>query len=96
MVPTDRILKGRVALVTGAGRGLGRAFAERLAALGCDIAIHGMRKHGPSEYGGTQTLSDVAKEIEDSHGVRSKNLLGDLTQPDDIERVVPGAVAIAR
>jgi 3-oxoacyl-[acyl-carrier protein] reductase len=84
----DRILKGRVALVTGSGRGLGRAFAERLAALGCDIAVHGMREHGPSEYGGTQTLSDVAKSTANSHGVRTVKILGDLTQPEDVERVV--------
>ena len=49
-----RMLEGQVALVTGAGRGLGRAFAERLAALGCHIAVHGMREEGPSEYGGTR------------------------------------------
>ena len=54
MVGSPRLLEGQVALVTGAGRGLGRAFAERLAALGCHIAVHGMREHGPSEYGGAR------------------------------------------
>ncbi len=85
---TDRMLEGQVALVTGAGRGLGRAFAERLAALGCHIAVHGMRENGPSEYGGTQTLTDVARAIAETHRVRTMRLLGDLTRMDDIERMV--------
>jgi NAD(P)-dependent dehydrogenase (short-subunit alcohol dehydrogenase family) len=85
---TDRMLEGQVALVTGAGRGLGRAFAERLAALGCNIAVHGMRENGPSEYGGTQTLTDVARAIAEAHRVRTVRILGDLTRVDDIERTV--------
>ena len=88
-----RMLEGQVALVTGAGRGLGRAFAERLAALGCNIAVHGMREHGPSEYGGTQTLTGVAHAIAETHGVRSAKLLGDLTRMDDITRVVQTATS---
>ena len=83
-----RMLEGQVALVTGAGRGLGRAFAERLAALGCHIAIHGMREHGPSEFGGTETLTDVARSIADRHSVRTFKVLGDLTQSEDIARVI--------
>jgi 3-oxoacyl-[acyl-carrier protein] reductase len=90
---SPRLLEGQVALVTGAGRGLGRAFAERLAALGCHIAVHGMREHGPSEFGGTQTLTDVAHAIADTHNVRTVKLLGDMTDIGDIERTVRDAEA---
>ncbi len=85
---TDRPLAGKTALVTGAGRGLGRAFAERLASLGASIALHGMRENGPAEYGEGTTLTAVAEEIAAAHRVRTLRLLGDLTRPDDIGRVV--------
>jgi 3-oxoacyl-[acyl-carrier protein] reductase len=83
-----RSLTGKVALVTGAGRGLGRAFAERLASLGADIAIHGMRENGPAEYGEGTTLTAVAEAVAADHGVRTVRVLGDLTKGDDIERIV--------
>ena len=72
-------LAGSVALVTGAGRGLGRAFAERLAAQGCAIGVHGMREHGPAEYGEGTTLTDTAREIAEQFDVRTEPVLGDLT-----------------
>jgi 3-oxoacyl-[acyl-carrier protein] reductase len=87
----NRLLEGKVALVSGAGRGLGRAFAERLAALGCDIAMHGMRETGPSEYGGTEALSDVASAVAATHNVRTVKLVGDLTRPEHVDRVVAQA-----
>jgi len=89
-MPNDgtRLLEGKTALVTGAGRGLGRAFAERLAALGCSVAVHGMREHGPAEYGEGTTLTDTAKQIGKQFGVKTISVLGDLTLADHVDRVV--------
>lgn len=84
----DKYLTGKTALVTGAGRGLGRAFAERLAARGCAVGIHGMREHGPAEYNEGTTLTDTARQIAETFGVRTLRVLGDLTQSSDVERVV--------
>ncbi len=83
-----RLLEGQVALVTGAGRGLGRSFAEHLAALGCAIGVHGLREHGPAEYGEGTTLTETAREIAEKYGVRTVRILGDLTQSDDVVRIV--------
>jgi len=84
----SKSLTGQVALITGAGRGLGRAFAEHLASLGCHVGIHGMREHGPSEYGEGTTLTETAREIGEKYNVKSHRVLGDLTNPTDVERAV--------
>jgi 3-oxoacyl-[acyl-carrier protein] reductase len=85
---SEKYLTGKVALVTGAGRGLGRAFAERLAAVGCAVGIHGLREHGPAEYGEGTTLTDTARQIGEQFGVRTARLLGDLTVAAECDRVV--------
>jgi 3-oxoacyl-[acyl-carrier protein] reductase len=89
---TGRLLEGQVALVTGAGRGLGRAFAGRLAALGCAVGVHGRRETGPAEYGEGTTLTATAAEIAKTHGVRTLPVLGDLTDGTAVEGVLARVV----
>ncbi len=48
-------IKDRVALVTGAGRGLGRALAVRLAADGAKVAVH----YHDSREGAAQTVEAI-------------------------------------
>jgi NAD(P)-dependent dehydrogenase (short-subunit alcohol dehydrogenase family) len=76
-------LTGKVALVTGAARGLGRAISLALANAGADVAL-GLRD--------IATGSDLGREIE-SMGRRALPLQMDVTHLDQISRSITGAAA---
>ncbi|MCW5982348.1 MAG: SDR family oxidoreductase [Bryobacteraceae bacterium] len=64
----DKPLEGRIAFVTGSGRGLGRAIAARLAELGADVAIHDINREAPAKYGEASDIDQVAAAIARSGG----------------------------
>ena len=72
-------LSGKVALVTGAGKRLGRAVALRLASEGADVAVH----FGKSEA----EAADVVAEIE-KLGRRAVPIQSQLTDVEEIRALV--------
>lgn len=71
-------LKGKTAVVTGAGTGLGRGIALMFAREGASVALNG-RRPGPVET--------TAKAIMDAGG-RAEAVPGDVTVPADVQRLI--------
>ncbi|WP_352430188.1 SDR family NAD(P)-dependent oxidoreductase [Pyrinomonas sp.] len=74
----QRRLKEKVAIVTGSGRGLGRAIAEKLAREGAAVVLNSRTR---------EQLEAVQREIE-SFGGRAVIAVGDATNEEDINRIV--------
>jgi 2-hydroxycyclohexanecarboxyl-CoA dehydrogenase len=73
-------LTGKTAFVTGSGRGLGRAMADKLASLGADVAIHDLDRTEAATYGEASDIGEVAREIS-RHGTRVATVLGNIGDP---------------
>jgi 3-oxoacyl-[acyl-carrier protein] reductase len=79
-------LSGKVAWITGSGRGLGRAMADRFAELGADVAVHDIDEHAPAEFGEAKDLDEVRAAVA-RHGRRTLAVTGDIANPDDVARM---------
>jgi NAD(P)-dependent dehydrogenase (short-subunit alcohol dehydrogenase family) len=80
LLPSQR-LDGRHALVTGAGRGIGRACAIALAEAGASVTLMARSE---------DELRRVADEITGAGG-RAEVVAGDVRSPDDVARAVAAA-----
>jgi enoyl-[acyl-carrier protein] reductase III len=74
-MPRNGALAGKVALVTGASRGIGRAIALKLAAAGCDIAAIYFNSHNEA-----RTLCDEAAAM----GRRTAAIAANVSSPESV------------
>lgn len=75
--------EGRVAIVTGSSRGIGRAIAARLAKLGLTIIMNGTQEE--------ETITDALREVA-SYGQPVRYVQGDISQPSDRQLIVDYAL----
>lgn len=89
MTTTD--LTGKIALITGSSRGLGRHYALTFARAGADVIIHDVSATAAAQFGEAASGEAVAEEIR-ALGRRSAFLTCDLTDPSQIESFVSNAI----
>ena len=78
---TDQILAGKVALVTGGSRGIGRAIAEAYARAGAKVFICG------------RNADHLGRAIDQVRGVGViEGIAGDVGDPLDVERIVQATI----
>jgi len=75
------LLKGQVAIVTGGGRGIGRAIARRFASEGAAVVV-GARTEGE--------IKQVAAEIQ-AKGGKAAAVVGDVGREADCEKIIAAA-----
>lgn len=76
-------LKGKTAVVTGSGRGLGKAIAKKLAMMGANIVLN--------DIPNSDSIDQTAEEFK-AEGFNVIVTKGDVRNPDDVEDMVNKAV----
>lgn len=74
-------LKGRVTVVTGGGRGIGRAIAQRLGAEGAKVAV--------TYRSNDEAAQETARLVREAGG-ECEILKGDVSDADDVKKVFDG------
>ena len=86
----EKKLEGKVAVITGGARGLGRGYALRLAGLGADIAIidRNLKSADVYEYERQQMTAATVMDECEALGVRAMGIEADLADREAAEKAI--------
>jgi NAD(P)-dependent dehydrogenase (short-subunit alcohol dehydrogenase family) len=88
---TDRLCEGRVAVVTGAGRGIGREYALMLVEHGAKVVVNDLGGARDGSGGGTGPAQEVVDEISAAGGTAVANT-DDVSSWDGAQGLISQAV----
>ena len=77
-------LAGRVALVTGGTRNLGRAAVDAFAAAGADVVL--VTSSSPEK------AAEIAREVSETHGVRASHVVAEIADHEQVQSAVDQAI----
>ena len=80
----EQKLQGKIALVTGGIRGLGRSYVLRLARLGADVVVNDIDLEGYKEFEEEGVTQPVMNEVENL-GRRSMGIEADVTNKEEVD-----------
>src|ERR1044071_5915548 len=80
---SERMLKGKTAIVTASHRGIGLGIATALAAEGVDIVLNG--------FGDPSEIERLRAGLAETHGVRALYVAADMAKPEEIRDLVAEA-----
>lgn len=82
--PGAKSLAGKTAVVTGAGKNIGRSIAEHLAAIGANVVVNGRSDQS--------AVDETAAMLEADYGVKALPFLADVTDREAVDAMAAAAM----
>ncbi|MEK9904965.1 MAG: SDR family NAD(P)-dependent oxidoreductase, partial [Rhodospirillales bacterium] len=82
--PGAKVLAGKTALVTGAGKNIGQRIAEHLAAAGANIVVNGRFDKA--------AVDETAAMLQENYGIQALPFLADVTDRPAVDAMIDAAM----